>query len=96
VEQLSTRVPLGAHSRVAAVETPQPAEMAAGLCRGEDPELWFPLGNTSTEAAKAICRRCPARDACLAWAVAAGADHGIWGGLDEDERRALRRTAVAA
>ena len=28
---------------------------------------------------------------CLAWALEAGQDHGVWGGLSEDERRALKR-----
>ena len=47
-----------------------------------------------------ICRGCPVRSACLEWAIQTGADFGIWGGLAEDERRALqrrrRRTSRAA
>jgi Transcription factor WhiB len=45
------------------------------------------------EAAKAVCERCPVRGECLQWALDAGADadYGIWGGLDEAERRRLRR-----
>lgn len=82
-------------SRVLDLDAPQPAEMTRGLCRDEDPEAFFPLGNTSTDAAKNICNACPARTACLTWALDAGMDHGIWGGKDEGERRALkRRTAV--
>lgn len=61
-------------------------KMAA--CRGMDPEQWFPLGDGAQ--ARAVCARCPVADQCLAWAVQVGADHGIFGGLDADDRRALR------
>jgi WhiB family redox-sensing transcriptional regulator len=66
------------------------------LCRDEDPELFFPIGNTGPailqiEEAKQVCRRCEVREQCLAWALEAGQDHGVWGGLSEDERRALKR-----
>lgn len=65
-------------------------------CRNEDPELFFPVGDsgpaiTQTTAAKAVCHRCTAAADCLAWALATGQDHGIWGGLSENERRDLRR-----
>ena len=63
-------------------------------CLDEDPELFFPIGNTGPailqiEEAKQVCRRCDVREQCLAWALEAGQDHGVWGGLSEDERRAL-------
>jgi WhiB family redox-sensing transcriptional regulator len=65
-------------------------------CYGEDPEKWFPVGNSGpaieqTNAAKAICRRCPVISGCLAWALETGQDAGVWGGMSEDERRQLRR-----
>lgn len=61
-------------------------------CRTEDPDLFFPEGTTgrwalAIEQAKAVCRRCPATDACLAYAIETGATHGIFGALDADERR---------
>ena len=64
-------------------------------CLDEDPELFFPIGNTGPailqiEEAKQVCRRCEVREQCLAWALEAGQDHGVWGGLSEDERRALK------
>jgi WhiB family transcriptional regulator, redox-sensing transcriptional regulator len=67
-------------------------------CLDEDPELFFPIGNTGPallqiEEAKQVCRRCDVRDACLQWALEAGQDHGVWGGLSEDERRACRGRA---
>jgi WhiB family redox-sensing transcriptional regulator len=66
------------------------------ICRDEDPELFFPIGNTGPallqiEQAKAVCRRCPVSHDCLAWALESGQDAGVWGGLSEDERRALKR-----
>ncbi|MGH3814786.1 MAG: WhiB family transcriptional regulator, partial [Pseudonocardiaceae bacterium] len=37
------------------------------------------------------CRRCPDNVECLNWALASGQDAGVWGGMSEDERRALKR-----
>ena len=70
-------------------------------CRDEGPELFFPLGNTGPallqiEEAKQVCRRCPVREECLAWALETGQDAGVWGGLSEDERRALKRRKARA
>ncbi|MFE5519840.1 WhiB family transcriptional regulator [Streptomyces virginiae] len=69
------------------------------VCREEDPELFFPIGNTGSallqlEEAKAVCRRCPVMEACLQWALESGQDDGVWGGLSEDERRAMKRRAT--
>lgn len=70
-------------------------------CLTEDPELFFPIGNTGPalvqiEEAKAVCRRCPVVDTCLKWAIETGQDAGVWGGLSEDERRALKRRTARA
>jgi WhiB family redox-sensing transcriptional regulator len=43
-----------------------------------------------------VCRRCDVREPCLAWALESGQDHGVWGGLSEDERRALKRRNARA
>ncbi len=47
------------------------------VCREEDPELFFPIGNTGPallqiEEAKAVCRRCPVIEQCLQWALESG------------------------
>jgi len=65
-------------------------------CRDEDPELFFPIGNTGPallqiEEAKQVCRHCEVVEDCLTWALESGQDAGVWGGLSEDERRALKR-----
>ena len=48
------------------------------------------------EEAKAVCRRCDVMDTCLKWALENGQDAGVWGGLSEDERRALKRRTARA
>lgn len=70
-------------------------------CRDEDPELFFPIGNTGPavnqiDAAKAICRICSVTTECLQWAIETGQDSGVWGGLSEDERRGLGRNPAVA
>ncbi|MEU5658706.1 WhiB family transcriptional regulator [Streptomyces sp. NPDC047737] len=65
-------------------------------CREEDPDLFFPIGSSGpalvqAEEAKAVCRTCPVQERCLDWALENGQDAGVWGGMDENERRALKR-----
>lgn len=67
-------------------------------CVDEDPELFFPIGNTGPallqiEEAKAVCRRCPLMESCLEGALDRN-ETGVWGGLSEDERRSLKRRAA--
>lgn len=73
----------------------------AAVCRGEEPELFFPAGETGVwahqiEEAKAVCRRCPSLELCLQWALDTGEDNGVFGGMSAGERRAvLRRRTVS-
>ncbi len=72
----------------------------SAACRTEDPDLFFPIGTSGpallqTEQAKAVCRRCPVREQCLQWALRTGQSIGVWGGTDEEERRALKRRTAA-
>jgi WhiB family redox-sensing transcriptional regulator len=60
-------------------------------CLTEDPELFFPVGTSGpalvrVREAKSVCSVCPVQAACLDWALEHHADHGVWGGLDEQER----------
>ncbi|MEU1516275.1 WhiB family transcriptional regulator [Streptomyces sp. NPDC005811] len=76
-----------------AFERPRPA------CVDEDPELFFPIGDTGPallqiEEAKAVCCRCPLMESCLQGALERGEDAGVWGGLSETERRSLKRRAA--
>lgn len=70
-------------------------------CLTADPELFFPVGNTGPavdqiEKAKAVCARCTVSEMCLQYALETNQDSGVWGGLSEDERRALKRRAARA
>ncbi len=70
-------------------------------CLTVDPELFFPVGNTGPaldqiEKAKAVCGGCPVAENCLQYALETNQDSGVWGGLSEDERRALKRRAARA
>ena len=60
------------------------------MCRGADLEVFFPGRGESAEPARQVCAACPARQACLDYAISNRIVHGIWGGLTERERRALR------
>ena len=73
------------------------AWQAEGLCRAEDPELFFPAGEGKAmqpqiAKAKAVCVLCPVREQCLRWALATGTG-GILGATTDDERREMRRQA---
>ncbi|MFJ9038640.1 WhiB family transcriptional regulator [Streptomyces sp. NPDC102406] len=65
-------------------------------CVGEDPELFFPVGHSGpalqdVHEAKAVCERCPVRNACLEWALRTGQTTGVWGGTSEHERAPMLR-----
>jgi WhiB family transcriptional regulator, redox-sensing transcriptional regulator len=64
-------------------------------CQSEDPELFFPVTTYGAalhqvNAAKAVCRACAVRAACLSFSLQTSQD-GVWGGTTPQERRALRR-----
>ena len=65
-------------------------------CRDTDPDLFFPIGTTGPaidqiESAKRVCFQCPAREACLEFALQTNQEAGVWGGTSEEERRKLRK-----
>lgn len=69
----------------------------AAACREEEPEIFFATtltaaGQRDVEQAKAACRRCLSRDACLQYALDNHISDGIFGGLTEGERKSLRRS----
>ncbi len=65
-----------------------------GLCRQVDSEIFFPDKGESTRPAKSICARCEVRTECLETAMRRNEAFGVWGGLSERERRALKRRAA--
>jgi WhiB family redox-sensing transcriptional regulator len=72
-------------------------------CRGDDAGLFFAPNQPETREerevrernAKAICAVCPVRAECLEYAVRIREPNGIWGGLNELERRRLIRDLEA-
>jgi WhiB family transcriptional regulator, redox-sensing transcriptional regulator len=79
----------------------RPAEITweRAACRGQDATYFFAPSYFEKRAekaareavAKAICARCPVREECLEFALETRDPHGVWGGLNEMERRALLR-----
>jgi len=59
-------------------------------CRSSDAEALYVSGAAQHEATR-ICRECPVRYQCLARALDMRDEHGVWGGLTDRERRAIRR-----
>ena len=70
---------------------------SAAACRGPRATLFFAPLTTERKSirlarerqAKAVCKVCPVRVACLAHALDAGEPHGVWGGLSESERAGI-------
>ncbi|MFE0099888.1 WhiB family transcriptional regulator [Streptomyces sp. NPDC059009] len=61
------------------------------LCAQTGPDFFFPEPGSSVREAKLICELCEMRTACLEYALANDERFGVWGGLSEKERYALRR-----
>ena len=60
-------------------------------CRGEATSVFFPDASQPAAPALAICRNCPVRAPCLAYAIENHIVHGVWGGASVRRRRALQR-----
>ena len=58
-------------------------------CRDGDSRLWFAEDPEDLELAKAHCRSCPLRAACLAGAIERREPCGVWGGEIFDRGRIL-------
>jgi WhiB family redox-sensing transcriptional regulator len=68
---------------------------AKAACRGPQSSVFFPPSHFERKEekearenrAKAICATCPVRRPCLDYALRIREPHGIWGGLNEVERK---------
>jgi WhiB family redox-sensing transcriptional regulator len=67
-------------------------------CAGTDGQVFFapdgerePAREIREARAAAICAPCPVRAECLDHALRNSVKHGIWGGLNKDERARERR-----
>ncbi len=63
------------------------------LCAETSPDDWYPEAHDhgAAQRAKRICRRCPALDECLEWALTRPEQEGIWGGMSAEERKERHR-----
>ena len=82
-----------------------PGWQRLGACRGEDSAYYFAPSYFEKRreklaretVAKRICAVCPVQQTCLDYALVTRETHGVWGGLNETERRAiLKRQALEA
>lgn len=86
-----------ARSRYAPDTLPRPAHWTQdAACRTAPPDLFHPEGDAGavyvlTREAKSWCARCVVQARCLDDAMARGERYGVWGGLDEKERRTILR-----
>jgi WhiB family redox-sensing transcriptional regulator len=70
---------------------------AAAACRGPQSKAFFPPAHVERKEeklarearAKAICAECRVRLDCLDYALRIREPHGIWGGLNEAERKQM-------
>jgi WhiB family redox-sensing transcriptional regulator len=68
---------------------------AKAACRGPQAVVFFPPSHFERKdekqereaRAKAICSLCSVREPCLEYAIRIREPHGIWGGLNEVERK---------
>jgi len=66
-------------------------------CRGPQSAVFYPPPQFERKddkrererRAKAICSKCSVASSCLEYAVQIREHHGIWGGLNESERKAM-------
>ena len=78
-----------------AVRTDDAVWKRRAACRGPEAALFFapavpearPDRETREARAKAICSSCSVQPECLDYALRIREPHGIWGGLNEVERR---------
>ncbi len=72
-------------------------------CKGPQSAVFFPPSHIERkdereareQRAKSICGICPVRSACLDYAIRIHEPHGIWGGLNELERKHLMADSAA-
>ena len=73
------------------------AWQARAACRGPQAAVFFPPTHAERKEdkaaretrAKAICSTCVVQNDCLEYAIRIREPHGIWGGMNETERKQL-------
>jgi WhiB family redox-sensing transcriptional regulator len=84
---------------VARVDTDQTAGpgrwVLQAACAGLPTDYFFSDDPADTDLALAVCRPCPVRHDCAAYALAIPIFDGVWGGLTEADRRRIIRRQTA-
>nr|WP_220296855.1 WhiB family transcriptional regulator [Streptomyces sp. MBT84] len=69
---------------------------SSASCRGMDSSVFFSPSDERgaqrrqrEQRAQVICRRCPVRRPCAAFALRTAQTYGVWGGLTEADREAM-------
>src|ERR1700683_5132922 len=91
------RNPMGLKGELGTVEQALDTWQLKASCRGPQAEIFFPPAHAERkdeklqreDRAKSICRSCVVRVECLDYAIRIHEPHGIWGGLNEMERKQL-------
>lgn len=78
--------------------TAQIVEEGSVPCQ-QAPEIFFlekgdNQGPEKIRMSKELCAECPVSMLCLEYALEAGEDDGIWGGLTRNERKSLKRNRI--
>ena len=89
--------------RLVADQLLEPSWRADAACRAANAVHFFapahferkPEKDAREGAARALCRTCPVQQACLDFALMVQEPHGIWGGMNELERKRLIRKRAA-
>ena len=76
---------------------PQDGWRHLAACKGPQADLFFPPAQPESKderldrerSAKLICAGCRVRTQCLEYALSVRESYGVWGGLNEYERRNL-------
>jgi WhiB family redox-sensing transcriptional regulator len=82
---------------VTTITQPDTTWQAKAACRGPQSAVFFPPTHPERkderaereDRAKEICASCAVRKPCLEYALEIREPHGIWGGLNELERKAV-------
>ena len=82
--------------RVALEGAPFPGRWRSeGACREVPPSLFFPSRGEDVDMARSVCASCRVIEQCRDYAVGVPGLKGVWAGLSESERKALRQEAEA-
>jgi WhiB family transcriptional regulator, redox-sensing transcriptional regulator len=66
-----------------------------GICKGLDPDIWFPSDEGDPNPAKKICALCPVKLECRDYALKNREQYGVWGGLSAPDRRRYWKRGVS-